>query len=82
MASAIAVGVVTMVVFVRFGLLAFATALYVSQALTIVPLTIDFSRPHAGVSTLALLMIASLAVYAFHVSRAGEGMLRRLMPQA
>jgi tRNA A-37 threonylcarbamoyl transferase component Bud32 len=81
-ASAIAVGVVTMVVFVRFGLLAFATALYVSQALTIVPLTIDLSRPHAGVSTLALLMIASLAVYAFHVSRAGEGMLRRLLPQA
>jgi serine/threonine-protein kinase len=80
--TAAVLGGVTMFVFVRFGLLAFATALYVSLVLSIVPLTLNPSRPHASVSMLALLVVATLAVYAFHVSRAGEGMLRRLLPQA
>jgi hypothetical protein len=34
------------------------------------------------VSSLALLIVAGVAAYAFHVTRAGEGLLRRLLPQA
>ncbi|HJR60497.1 MAG TPA: serine/threonine-protein kinase [Vicinamibacterales bacterium] len=79
---AASLGVVAVIVFLRFGLLAFASALYVSQVLTTVPLTIDLSRPHAGISALAMLFVAALAIYAFYISRAGEGMLRRLLPAA
>jgi hypothetical protein len=80
LAFAAVLGVVTMMVFLRFGLLALATALYVNQVLNVVPLTVDLSRPHAGVSTLALVIVAAMALYAFHISRAGEGMFRRLVP--
>jgi serine/threonine-protein kinase len=80
LALATVLGVVTMFVFLRFGLLALASALYVTQVLDAVPLTIDLSRPHAGVSTLALGIVAALAIYAFSISRAGEGMFRRLLP--
>jgi hypothetical protein len=73
---------VTIFIFLRFGLLTLATALYVMQILNTVPLTLDLSRPHAGVSSLALLIVAGVAAYAFHVTRAGEGLLRRLLPQA
>jgi hypothetical protein len=71
---------VTMFVFLRFGLLAIATALYVSQVLNVVPLTIDLSRPHGGISSIAILAVVGLAVYAFHISRAGHGLMRRLVP--
>ena len=72
-------GAVAIVVFLRFGLLALAAALYVNAVLQSVPLTIDLSRPHAGVSTLAILLVAALAIFAFHTSRAGEGMFRGLL---
>ncbi len=79
---AVVVSAVTMFVFLRYGLLTLATAFLVMQILNSVPLTLDLSRPHAGVSALALAIVAGLAVYAFHVSRAGDGLLRRLLPQA
>jgi hypothetical protein len=82
LALAVVIGGVTMFVFLRFGLLTLATALYVLQVLNAVPLTLDLSQPHAGVSTLALLIVAGMAIYAFHISRAGEGMFRRLLPPA
>jgi hypothetical protein len=69
-----------MFVFLRFGLVALATALYVNQVLNVVPLTIDLARPHAGVSTLAILIVVALGVYGFTTSRAGDGLLRRLVP--
>jgi hypothetical protein len=75
-------GGVVILVFLRFGLLALASALYVTQVLHAVPLTLDLSRPHAGISTLVVLGVAALAVYAFHISRAGRGMFRQLLPQA
>jgi hypothetical protein len=75
-------GVTTVLVFLRFGLLALATALSVNQILMIVPLTLDLSQPHATVSSLALLAVAGLATWAFHISRAGEGMFRRLLSPA
>jgi hypothetical protein len=80
---ALVVGVVaggaTVAVFLRFGLLALATALAVNQILQVVPLTLDLTQPHAAVSSLALLAVAGLAVWAFYISRAGEGMFRRLL---
>jgi serine/threonine-protein kinase len=72
----------TLFVFIRFGLLAIATALATNQLLQISPLTADLSLPHAGISSVALLLVAGLAAYGFHVSRAGDGLLRRLVPQA
>ncbi|HEV3484958.1 MAG TPA: hypothetical protein VG106_06100, partial [Vicinamibacterales bacterium] len=71
-------GALLIAVFLRFGLLALASALYVNAVLHAVPLTIDLSRPHAGVSTVAILLVAALAVYGFRVSGAGAGMFRRL----
>ena len=71
-------GALLMIVFLRFGLLALASALYVNALLRSVPLTIDLSRPHAGVSTLAILLVAALALSAFRISGAGQGMFRRL----
>jgi hypothetical protein len=51
-----------------------------NQALHAVPLTTDMTRPHAAMGALTVLLFAALAVYAFHVSRAGEGLFRRLLP--
>ena len=76
------VGSVASFVFLRFGLLALATALYVNHVLHSVPLTADFTRPHAGISSVAILLVAALAVYAFHASGAGAGVLRRLVNTA
>jgi Protein kinase domain len=81
-AFAAVLGSVTMVVFLRFGLLALASALFANQVLNTVPLTIDLSRPHGGISALAMLIVAAMAVYAFYISRAGAGMFRRLLPPA
>ena len=75
-------GVVAVVVFLRFGLLAIATALAVNQILLIVPLTLDLSQRHATVSSLALIVVAGLATGAFVISRAGEGIFRRLLSPA
>jgi hypothetical protein len=82
LAIATAIGVVMIVVFLRFGLLALACAIYVNAVLSVVPLTADLSRPHAGVSTLAVLFVAALALYAFRVSGACDGMFRRLFANA
>jgi predicted Ser/Thr protein kinase len=67
-------------VFLRFGLLSLATMLLVNQALSLVPLTTDLSRAHAGVSTLTALLVLALAVWAFRQSGAGDGLLRRFLP--
>jgi eukaryotic-like serine/threonine-protein kinase len=80
LALAIVLGVVTVFVFLRYGLLALATALCVNQVLHVVPLTIDPSRPHAGSAAVAMLIVVALAVYGFRVSRAGDGLMRRLLP--
>ena len=75
-------GVTTVVVFLRFGLLALATALSVNQILQVVPLTLDFTQPHGVASALALLAVGGLAVWSFYTSRAGEGLFRRILSPA
>ena len=67
-------------VFIRFGLLALAAAMMTNQVMFVVPLTADLTRPHGVVSLLTVLALISVAGYAFHVSRAGEGLMKRLMP--
>lgn len=69
-----------MYVFVRFGLLALAAALAANQALHVAPLTLDLTRPSALASTLCILTVVTVALYAFHASRAGVGLFRRLLP--
>jgi hypothetical protein len=77
MAFAGIAGVTTVVVFLRFGLLALATALSVNQILQVVPLTLDLTQPHGAASALALATVGGLGAWAFYISRAGEGMFRR-----
>jgi hypothetical protein len=69
-------------VFDRFGLLALAAGMIANQALQIVPLTLDLSRPYAATSTLCFVAVLGAAIYAFRISRAGDGLFRRLMPSA
>ncbi len=76
------IGGPAMFVFQRYGLLAVATGLLVDFLIRSVPLTTDLTRPHAGAASFAMLLLFGAAIYAFSVSRAGEGMLRRLVPPA
>ena len=73
-------GPVALFVLLRFGLLSIAGAMLTNQALHSIPLTTNLTQPHAGLSTLTVLAIGAAALYAFHLSRAGEGMFRRLLP--
>jgi hypothetical protein len=68
--------------FIRYGLLALATSMAVNQALQIAPLTLDLTKPHALASSMAIILVGGLAAYAFYISRAGGGMLRRFVPSA
>ena len=67
-------------VFLRFGLLAMAAALMINQAFFIVPLTADLTKPHATVSTLTIVTLLAVAAYAFHITKAGDGLFKRLLP--
>jgi serine/threonine-protein kinase len=79
-ALALALGVSVVFVFLRYGLLAVASTLYVNQILHVVPLTTDPSQPHAAIGAFAMLAVAALALYAFSVTGAGERLFRRLVP--
>jgi hypothetical protein len=76
---ALLVGGPTIFVFVRYGLLATAMGLFVNQAGHLVPLTSDVMRPHFSDAVFLLTLLVAMAGYAFHASRAGEGLLRRLL---
>ena len=67
-------------VFLRFGLLSLATGLMTLQALGTAPLTADLSKPHGTLSAIAILILISIASYAFHVSKAGAGLARKFIP--
>jgi hypothetical protein len=40
------------------------------------------SRAYAGTSALCMIAVLAAAAYAFYISRAGDGLFRRLLPQA
>jgi hypothetical protein len=67
-------------VFMRYGLFAFAVTAMTNQVLGNMPLTADLSRPNAAISVVVVLSLSAAALYAFYVSRAGEGILKRLVP--
>jgi hypothetical protein len=74
------VSLVAIFTLLRYGLLTISLALFTNMALRNIPLTTDMTRVAAPIAALTLLILAGAAVYAFHLSRAGEGMLRRLLP--
>jgi serine/threonine-protein kinase len=82
LAFALLVGAPVLFVFVRYGLLATAIGLFINQAGRVAPFTTDIMRPHFADAAIVLLVLCGLAVYAFYISRAGEGMFRRLLPTA
>jgi hypothetical protein len=73
-------GVGMMFVFLRYGLLAIASTMYVNQILHLVPLTIDPSRPHAAAAAFAMLAVMGIALYGFSATGAGGRLFRRLVP--
>lgn len=60
-------------VFLRFGLLAFVFSNFFSHFLEF-PLTTDSSAWYAGTSLLVLLVLAAIAVYGFRIALAGRPM--------
>jgi hypothetical protein len=73
-------GLGMMFVFLRYGLLATASTLYVNQVLHLVPLTTDPSRPHAAAAAFAMLTVMAIALYAFSMTGAAGRLFRRLVP--
>ena len=69
-------------VFLRYGLLALAATMAVNLALQSAPLTLDLTKPHALASSMTIILVGGLAAYAFTISRAGGGLLRRFVPAA
>jgi serine/threonine-protein kinase len=71
------VGIATLtidvVMMVRFGLLAYIVAAYVTNVLVNVPLTLDFSAWYVGSSMFALAVVAALAAWACRAAMAGRG---------
>jgi serine/threonine-protein kinase len=77
---AIAVGIVLMtLVVVRCGLLATIAALYFSNAVTNLPLRLDFAHWAGTPSLWALLVFIAMAFFAFSASRAGQPLFGRLL---
>ncbi len=64
-------GVAALVVF-RFGFVALAVGLFVTNTLLNVPLTLDFSAWYASSTLLPFLIVAALAVWGFYNSLAGQ----------
>jgi hypothetical protein len=74
------IGLMALFILLRYGLLTITVSIFTMQALHNVPLTIDMNRPHAAIAALTILLVAAAAAYAFYLSRAGEGLFRRLLP--
>ena len=62
----------SVVVLVRFGLLAQAAALFFFYGLQRMPIALDFSAWYAGHALLALALLVGLAAFAFHISLAAR----------
>jgi serine/threonine-protein kinase len=65
---------------IRFGLLAAAVALTVSEVSQAIPLTLQFAHWSATASNLTLAAIALLAIFGFYASRAGQPLFGTLEP--
>jgi hypothetical protein len=63
---------IVLIVLLRFGLLALAVANFTQNVLVSLPLTLDFSAWHIGLSLFILLAFAALAALAFRLALAGR----------
>jgi predicted Ser/Thr protein kinase len=63
---------IAVIVVLRFGFVALAVGLFVTDMLANVPLTLDFSAWYASTSLLPLLSVAGLAVWGFYNSLGGR----------
>ncbi len=54
------------------GLLSLATGLFVMQAMSNAPMTLDFSQPHASGALWVVLAVLALTAFGFYASRAGQ----------
>jgi hypothetical protein len=70
-AFGLVLGVVMILVFLRFGLLALVFGLYFGHFLEF-PLTTDSSAWYAGTSFFLLAVLAAIAVYGFRIATAGQ----------
>jgi serine/threonine-protein kinase len=57
---------------VRFGLVALATAIFLTNALLNVPVTLDFAQWYAGNSLFVFLIFLALASWSFYIALAGQ----------
>jgi len=71
----------TVTIIIRVGLLAIVSAIGVRYILLHIPITLDFSSWYAGFSVFALLLIAAIALYGFHVSLGGKPMFGRMLEE-
>ena len=59
-------------VMLRFGLLSLAVTAYISQTLTVLPLTLDTSAWYFGRSFIVMAFVASIVAYSFVISLGGK----------
>jgi len=62
----------TLFVLIRFGLLAFATSVFLTNLINLTPITLRLSYWYAGRSLFVLLFIVALALYGFRTALAGR----------
>ena len=68
---------IAVIVVFRFGFVALAVGLFVTDTMLNVPLTLDFSAWYASSSLLPLLSVAVLAVWGFYNALAGQKLWQR-----
>jgi serine/threonine-protein kinase len=66
------IAAITITVAARFGILALCFSFFANQVLTEAPLTLDFSRWHAGRGLFLAGVVVALAVWAFRISLGGR----------
>jgi hypothetical protein len=71
-------GVVLMfVTLLRFGLLALVVAFLTMSLAEVFPVTLNMSRPYAGVSVILMVGIAALSAFGYYASRGDEPLFGR-----
>ena len=73
-ATALFAGLIVLIL-LRFGLLALISTEALSEFLTGVPRTLDFSAWYAGIGVVSLVLVALIAIYGFRTSLAGHKLL-------
>jgi hypothetical protein len=68
---------IEVVILFRFGLVAYIAAMYVTNILVLLPLTLDLSAWYIGSSFFVLAVVAALAAWAFRTTLAGRSVFLR-----